>query len=48
MDFNCTVVETSESINDNDSELNAITYTFPKGTDPEIFQPELKQFLQRS
>ena len=31
MDFNCTVVETSESINDNDSELNAITYTFPKG-----------------
>ena len=40
MNINRPTVETSKSIepNDNDLELNAITYTFSK-----IFQPELKQ-----
>ena len=42
MNFNYPVVETSESIkpNDNDLELKAIAYTFPR-----IFQPELKQLF---
>ena len=42
MNFNYPVVETSESIkpNDNDLELKAISYTFPR-----IFQPELKQLF---
>ena len=44
MKFKYPVVETSESIepNDNDLELNAIAYTFSK-----IFQPELKQLFAR-
>ena len=45
INFNCAVVETSESTepSNNALELNAIAYTFSK-----IFQPELKQFLQQS
>ena len=44
MNFNCPVVETSESTEPDDNlELNAIAYTFSK-----IYQPELKQFLRRS
>ena len=45
INFNCTVVETSESTepSNNALELNAIAYTFSK-----IFQPELKQFLRQS
>ena len=44
MNSNYPVVETSESIepNDNDLELNAIAYTFSN-----IFQPELKQLFAR-
>ena len=44
MNFNCPIVETSESTepSDNYLVLNAIAYIFSK-----IFQPELKQFLQR-
>ena len=44
MNFNYPVVETSDSIepNDNDLELNAIAYTFSK-----IFQPGFKQLFAR-
>ena len=44
MNFKYPIIETSESIepNDNNLELNAIAYTFSK-----IFQPELKQMFAR-
>ena len=45
MNFNYPVVETSESIepNDNDLELNAIAYTFLRSSG----QPEFKQLFAR-
>ena len=45
INFNYPVVETSESIepNDNDLELNAIAYTFLRSSG----QPEFKQFFAR-
>ena len=43
MNFNYPVVETSESIEPNDNDLNAIAYTFLRSSG----QPEFKQLFAR-
>jgi len=48
MNFNCPIVETSDSTdsNDNDLELNAIAYTFSRIIQPEMDTAEIR-FLGR-